>query len=62
MPERHKDTNKFRFRSFNERVQNVRVSAIYRIKTDRAAKMAAEGAESAFAASIARKDIESSGP
>ena len=43
MPERHKETNRFRFRSFNERVQNVRVSAIYRIKTDRAVRQAAEG-------------------
>jgi hypothetical protein len=54
MPERHKETNRFRFRSFNERVQNVRVSAIYRIKTDRAVRQAAEGSESAFAASIMR--------
>ena len=43
MPEKHKETNRFRFKSFNERVQNVRVSAIYRIKTDRAVRQAAAG-------------------
>ena len=48
MPERHKETNTFRFRSFNERVQNVRVSAIYRIKTERAVRKAAEGEKNAF--------------
>ncbi|CAG5097928.1 Oidioi.mRNA.OKI2018_I69.XSR.g15294.t1.cds [Oikopleura dioica] len=51
---RHKETNQFRFRSFNERIQGVRVSAAHRLRSDRAVKLAAEDAESAFVASIVR--------
>ena len=54
MPEKHKETNKYKFRSFTERVKNVRVSAIYRAKTDQAIKLAQDGAQSAYLASLAK--------
>ena len=38
MPEKHKESNKYKFRSFSERVKNVRVSAIYRAKANQAIK------------------------
>lgn len=43
MSNRHRESNTFRFRSFNERVQGVRVSAAHRLKSDRAVRLAADG-------------------
>ena len=54
MPEKHKETNKFTFRSFTERVKHVRVSAIYRTNQERAKQLANEGAASAYLATLAR--------
>ena len=48
MPQRHKEGNVFKFRSFTERVAGIRVSAAHRLKTDRAARLAAEGENSGW--------------